>query len=126
MILLTARADEADKITGLGLGADDYVVKPFSFHEVAARIEAVLRRTGRPAAVLRGGDVVLDAGARRATVRGRPVELTPAEFAVPTRSWRRPAARSRASTCSSARPRRRRLGADGGLARAQPPHQSRG
>ena len=82
VILLTARADEADKITGLGLGADDYVVKPFSFHEVAARIEAVLRRTSRPAAVLRGGDVVLDAGARRATVRGRPVELTPAEFAV--------------------------------------------
>ena len=82
VILLTARADESDKVEGLGLGADDYVTKPFSFHEVAARVEAVLRRARRGGDVLRGGDVVLDAGAHRATVRGRPVDLTPAEFAL--------------------------------------------
>ena len=82
VILLTARADESDKVEGLGLGADDYVTKPFSFHEVAARVEAVLRRARRGGDVLRGGDVVLDAGAHRATVRGRPADLTPAEFAL--------------------------------------------
>ena len=82
VILLTARAGEADKVEGLGLGADDYVTKPFSFHEVAARVEAVLRRAGRTGDVLRGGDVTLDAGARRVEVRGRPTEATPAEFAL--------------------------------------------
>lgn len=82
VILLTARAAESDKVEGLGIGADDYVTKPFSFHEVAARVEAVLRRARRGGDVLRGGDVALDAGAHRATVRGRPVELTPAEFAL--------------------------------------------
>lgn len=81
VILLTARADEADKLSGLGLGADDYVTKPFSFHEVAARVQAVLRRS-EPKGVLRGGDVILDPGAHRVEVKGRPVEITPAEFAI--------------------------------------------
>ncbi len=82
VILLTARADEADKVEGLGLGADDYVTKPFSFHEVAARVEAVLRRARRGGDVLQGGDVLFDVGAHRATVRGRPVDLTPAERTI--------------------------------------------
>ena len=82
IILITARAEEADKLNGLGLGADDYVTKPFSFHEVAARVEAVLRRSGRGSDVLRGGDVVLDVGARRVVVRGQTAEVTPAEFTI--------------------------------------------
>lgn len=82
VILLTAKGEEIDAVRGLEFGADDYVTKPFSFHEVAARVEAVLRRARRGGDVLRGGDVVLDAGAHRATVRGRPVDLTPAEFAI--------------------------------------------
>lgn len=79
VILLTARVDETDKVKGLGLGADDYVTKPFGFHEVAARIKAVLRRS-EPKGVLRGGDVVLDSEAHRVTVRGESAEITPAEF----------------------------------------------
>ena len=82
VILLTARAAETDKVEGLSLGADDYVTKPFSFHEVAARVEAVLRRARRGIDSLRGGDIELDAGARRATVRGHTADLTPAEFAL--------------------------------------------
>ncbi|OZC03591.1 response regulator transcription factor [Rubricoccus marinus] len=82
VILLTARAGEADKVEGLGLGADDYVTKPFSFHEVAARVEAVLRRARRGADVLRGGDIVLDTGAHRTSARGQAVDLTRAEQTV--------------------------------------------
>lgn len=82
VILLTAKASEADKLEGLGLGADDYVTKPFSFHEVAARVEAVLRRSRQGGEVLRGGDVEMDAQAHRVSVRGRPADLTPAEFTV--------------------------------------------
>jgi DNA-binding response OmpR family regulator len=81
VIMLTARVGESDKLDGLGLGADDYVTKPFSFHEVAARVKAVLRRS-ESKDVLRGGDVVLDPGAHLVTVRGGAVELTPAEFTV--------------------------------------------
>ncbi|MEP0545333.1 MAG: response regulator transcription factor [Rhodothermales bacterium] len=81
VILLTARVEEADKVKGLGLGADDYVTKPFSFHEVAARVQAVLRRS-EPKGVLRGGDIALDVEAYRVTVRGEWAELTPAEFNI--------------------------------------------
>ena len=81
VILITARVGEADKVKGLGLGADDYVTKPFSFPEVAARVRAVLRRS-EPKGALRGGDVMLDPDARRVDVRGVPVEVTPAEFAI--------------------------------------------
>ena len=82
VILLTAKAGETDKLEGLGLGADDYVTKPFSFHEVAARVEAVLRRARPAGGVLRGGDVDVDVGAHRATVRGASADLTPAEFII--------------------------------------------
>ncbi|MBV9582632.1 MAG: response regulator transcription factor [Chloroflexi bacterium] len=85
IILLTARGQEADRIGGLGIGADDYVVKPFSPAEVVARVKAQLRRvrldTEPPAdGRLRGGDVELDPIGRGVRVRGQPVVLTAKEF----------------------------------------------
>ncbi len=86
IILLTARGEERDRINGLGVGADDYVVKPFSPGELVARVKAQLRRvvldTTQPArpGTLQGGDVVLDPANRTCLVRGRPVGLTPKEF----------------------------------------------
>jgi DNA-binding response OmpR family regulator len=86
IILLTARGEEADRIGGLGLGADDYVVKPFSPAEVVARVKAQLRRVEMdtrpppPDRRLRGGDVVLDPVERSVIVRGEPAGLTSKEF----------------------------------------------
>jgi two-component system, OmpR family, alkaline phosphatase synthesis response regulator PhoP len=83
IVMLTARGDETDRVVGLELGADDYVVKPFSPKELVARIRAVLRRTRaaeRGAEVLRAADIEIDTGKMRVTVAGRPVELTPTEF----------------------------------------------
>jgi DNA-binding response OmpR family regulator len=86
IILLTARGEERDRIKGLGVGADDYVVKPFSPGELVARVKAQLRRvamdTTQPArpGTLQGGDVALDPGDRTCIVRGKPVALTPKEF----------------------------------------------
>jgi two-component system phosphate regulon response regulator PhoB len=81
VIMLTGRADEADRILGLRTGADDYVVKPFSPGELTARIESVLRRSA-PAAgnVLRYGELVIDCTTRDVTVDGKPVALTAKEF----------------------------------------------
>jgi two-component system alkaline phosphatase synthesis response regulator PhoP len=82
IVMLTARGEEADRVAGLELGADDYLVKPFSPRELVARIRAVLRRTGAPrgAEVLRAADVEVDLPRMRAAVADRPVELTPTEF----------------------------------------------
>ena len=85
IVMLTARGDEADRVVGLELGADDYVVKPFSPRELVARIRAVLRRTdsvhgGGGPEVLRAADVEIDLPRMRVAVAGRPVELTPTEF----------------------------------------------
>jgi DNA-binding response OmpR family regulator len=84
LIMLTARVDEADRLIGLELGADDYVTKPFSPREVVARVRAVLRRAaGGPepiGRVLSAGDVTLDLDKRQVSVAGRSVELTPTEF----------------------------------------------
>jgi len=83
IVVLTARGDEADRIVGLELGADDYIVKPFSPRELVARIRAVLRRTrtqGRPDEVLRASGVEVDAARMRVTADGRAVDLTPTEF----------------------------------------------
>ncbi len=83
IIMLTARAEEADRLIGLELGADDYVVKPFSPREVVLRVRAVLRRVeGEVAAseVLQAGGITLDLAAHQATVAGRLMELTPMEF----------------------------------------------
>ncbi len=83
VIMVTARTDEAHRITGLELGADDYVVKPFSPVEVVARVKAVLRRVSAPPdpnRVLRAGSAQLEPLSRRATVNGEEVELTRLEF----------------------------------------------
>jgi DNA-binding response OmpR family regulator len=84
IVMLTARADEADRIVGLELGADDYVVKPFSPKELVARVRAVLRRSESARAdgpdVLRAGDIEVDVRRMRVLVAGKPVELTPTEF----------------------------------------------
>ena len=82
IVMLTARDEEPDRVAGLEVGADDYVSKPFSPRELAARIKAVLRRT-HPSPeedVLTLGDVVLQRAAREVTAGGQPVELTGKEF----------------------------------------------
>ena len=84
VLILTARAEEADKVRGFRLGADDYVTKPFGVLELMARIEALLRRSSmgpyaRPAAA-RFGDVVVDPATRTVRKDGRPVALTAMEF----------------------------------------------
>jgi DNA-binding response OmpR family regulator len=84
IVMLTARAEESDRIVGLELGADDYVVKPFSPKELVARVRAVLRRTESARAegpeVLKVGDVEIDLPRRRVSVGGTTVDLTPTEF----------------------------------------------
>ena len=84
VIMLTARAEEVDKLVGLGLGADDYVVKPYSLREVAARVQAVLRRSGEEpeARPLRVGALELDPYSVRARVNGHLLPLTPTEFGL--------------------------------------------
>ena len=82
ILMLTARGEEPDRIAGLELGADDYVVKPFSPRELVARVRAVLRRSEEPSRseVLRASDVDIDLARRRVTVGEREVEVTPTEF----------------------------------------------
>jgi two-component system, OmpR family, alkaline phosphatase synthesis response regulator PhoP len=83
IVMLTARGDESDRIVGLELGADDYVVKPFSPKELVARVRAVLRRSRasqRGDEVIRVADVEVDTAKMRVTVAGEAVELTPTEF----------------------------------------------
>lgn len=83
IIMLTARIEEADRLIGLELGADDYIVKPFSPRELVARARAVLRRArggGQPQTLIRAGDLEIDLDAHRATRRGEPIPLTRIEF----------------------------------------------
>ena len=84
VVMLTARGEEMDRVLGLELGADDYVTKPFSAAELAARIRAVLRRAGETAVsggtVLEAGDVRVDLDTHAATRAGEPLELTVKEF----------------------------------------------
>ena len=82
IIMLTARAEEADKISGLDAGADDYLVKPFSTNELLARIRAVLRRKAPEAldTAVEVGGLVLDPGTRRVSREGVEVKLGPTEF----------------------------------------------
>jgi DNA-binding response OmpR family regulator len=83
IILLTAKGEESDRIVGLRLGADDYVVKPFSPAELVARIDAVLRRVDLAAdrrPTIEIGDLVVDPSARRVLVRGVEAQLTAREF----------------------------------------------
>jgi DNA-binding response OmpR family regulator len=83
IIILTARGEESDKLVGLELGADDYMVKPFSPKELVARVRAVLRRfesASIGAEVIRASDVVLDLPRLRATIGDRAIDLTATEF----------------------------------------------
>src|SRR5207244_686723 len=83
VIMLTARVQEGDRILGLELGADDYVVKPFSPAEVVARVRAVLRRSGDDSGdVIDAGDLTIDGHSREVRLDGAPVELTPKEFDI--------------------------------------------
>lgn len=85
VIMLTARAEETDKLIGLAVGADDYMVKPFSPRELTARIRAMMRRPRGPqpgdgGPARRFGDLAIDPAAREATVAGAPADLTKLEF----------------------------------------------
>ena len=87
VLMVTARDDETDILVGLGVGADDYLTKPFRMREVVARVRALLRRVERAAELARGSRVAhthagvsLDPSTRAVTVDGRPVHLTPTEF----------------------------------------------
>lgn len=86
VVMLTARGEEEDRIVGLGIGADDYVVKPFSPRELAARVGAVLRRVSEARAgsgaekSMVFGDLRIDPGTREVTIRDAPVALTAREF----------------------------------------------
>jgi DNA-binding response OmpR family regulator len=86
VIMLTAKGEEADRVVGLELGADDYVTKPFSPREVVARVRAVLRRAAERSGAddvprtLTFGELVIDGGRREARLRGEPVRLTRKEF----------------------------------------------
>jgi two-component system phosphate regulon response regulator PhoB len=85
VIILTARREEADRVKGLELGADDNLAKPFSPRELVLRVAAVLRRSQSPAVagaarLLRGGDLVVDLNALTVTVGGQPADLTPTEY----------------------------------------------
>jgi len=85
LIMLTAKASEPDRVVGLEMGADDYLVKPFSPRELVARVKALLRRRAQEAAppdVLRRGNLVIDAVRHAVTCRGKAIELTPTEFRI--------------------------------------------
>ncbi len=86
VIMLTARGEEVDRISGLTLGADDYVTKPFSPRELVARVKAVLRRgrisTSSVNKILSFEDLVLDPEKRKVSLKNRPVQLTPHEYAL--------------------------------------------
>ncbi len=83
IIILTAKAEEGDRVVGLELGADDYMTKPFGVRELLARVKALLRRAQASAEVsevVKAGKLVIDAGRRTVTAAGKPVTLTTTEF----------------------------------------------
>ena len=82
IVMLTARSDESDKVSGLDAGADDYITKPFSTQELLARIRAVLRRRAPEQAVdtVTVGDLTLDGATYRVNFRGSPLKIGPTEF----------------------------------------------
>ena len=87
VLMLTARTEEADKVAGFAVGADDYLTKPFSLRELAIRVKAILRRVERirassVAEPIVQGPLVVDASRRRVTVDGKDVGLTPLEFEI--------------------------------------------
>ncbi len=85
VLMLTAKAEESDRVLGLEVGADDYVTKPFSPRELVARVKALLRRSEvatEPGEVVQAGAVTIDAGRRSVTLAGKPVSLTLTEFNI--------------------------------------------
>jgi DNA-binding response OmpR family regulator len=86
ILMLTARDTVNDRVTGLDAGADDYLVKPFAYEELSARLRALARRTEtgprRPDPVIEVGPIRLDEKTRRVTVEGRTVDLSPREFSL--------------------------------------------
>jgi DNA-binding response OmpR family regulator len=85
IVMLSARADEVDRILGLEFGADDYVTKPFSPRELVSRVKAILRRSGHPAydgAEIRVGELQLDTASRQVYMRGEPVHVTRTEYDI--------------------------------------------
>jgi DNA-binding response OmpR family regulator len=84
IIMITARVEETDRLIGLEIGADDYIVKPFSPREVVARVKAVLRRASPqlPSSLLQAADLEIDLDAHTVVRAGQPVELTPTEFSL--------------------------------------------
>ena len=93
ILMLTARVEEADKLIGLELGADDYVVKPFSPREVIARVRTIFRRAEAgpaPSEVLRVGELEIDPDQHTVSLAGRLVDLTPTEFDILTVLARQP------------------------------------
>jgi len=85
VLMLTAKAEESDRVLGLELGADDYVTKPFSIRELVARVKALLRRSevaAEPGEVVKAGTLTIDAGRRTVTLAGKPVALTLTEFNI--------------------------------------------
>ncbi len=93
VIILTARDQVRDRIEGLNAGADDYLVKPFDLHELAARVAAVARRSGgNPNTIIRLRDMEIDTAARSLRIEGRRVDLTAREWAIFEALLRRPGA----------------------------------
>ncbi|WP_020660929.1 response regulator [Amycolatopsis benzoatilytica] len=96
VLMLTARADETDLLVGLGVGADDYLTKPFSMRVLSARIQALLRRVERSSAAAAErivlGDLEIDIAERRVRRGGEPAQLTPIEFDLLVHFARRPRA----------------------------------
>jgi DNA-binding response OmpR family regulator len=90
VIFLTARASETDRIVGLELGANDYIVKPFFVRELVARIKIQFRQQAQPARTLQAGGLSLDNTSCRVTLRGEPVALTATEFRLLEFLMRRP------------------------------------
>lgn len=83
VLIITARDAVADRVTGLNLGADDYLVKPFDLDELTARVHALVRRhQGRPRPEIRAGDLMLNPASRTVTLHGRPLSLSQREFTL--------------------------------------------
>jgi two-component system alkaline phosphatase synthesis response regulator PhoP len=85
ILMLTARSEEADKIVGLELGADDYIVKPFSPREIVVRVKTILRRSGRDGSIpqtIHAGDLLIDIDKHSVQIAGRIIDLTPTEFDI--------------------------------------------
>ena len=84
IIFISAKADESDRVKGLEMGADDYVVKPFNLSELAARVKAILRRsTGEPVKeIIERGNLKIDPRSHEVTLEGAPLTLSPKEFAL--------------------------------------------